>query len=350
MQTYLEQLIEKFGEPVYSGAGGQCKFVCPECGKSALSADINRGLYNCFHCLSVKGRLMDGQPSQVVDEIEIDPQLLRTCAQTLIAAGRLTPMYQKYLERRGVQDPDRWLLRAAPANPVHWLRKQGLTDDQLLRSGLFFRGYDNDLVPRRCIQPGRLLIPYWNGPHVLAFKSRVNPLEEDNEPQRYLTPTGFKIGHFAWNHGLNGGRDLIITEGEMKAIVAQERGFNCASISGLGVWKTSVPHLQELVEEQAYERVFIILDADEHWCDKVPLLRAALGLRKEFDPRACVVFLPQTKDNKVGLDDYLLSAGADNLRQQMEKAWNERTTITKQLRQSLATAVKAMRDGHRQSD
>jgi hypothetical protein len=227
-----------------------------------------------------------------------------------------------------------------PSAASSLLMNKGLSWKQLIDSGLFWLAPDGSLTAKGCLQSGRLIIPYWNGNELLGFKSRISPLDEaDDDSMRYLTPTGMLIGRYVWNRDLKKGGDLHVTEGELKAIVGNEFGLNTGSISGLGSWQTSIPHLKKLMSEYGYRRLHIVLDSDPQYMESFPLLRAALGLRSAFPDRAQIVFLPQQHpDQKEALDTYLIRWGLEQYEWFIERQWNRRQQVVEELRRAIRTA------------
>ena len=113
-------------------------------------------------------------------------------------------------------------------------------------------------------------------------------------------------------------RPLYVTEGEFKALKASQDGFPCVALPGVWSWKTQlhsksfpVTDLDRVVWHG--RKVIIVFDSDV--AEKPPVAWAEHALVQELRTRGADVYvirLPHGPHNqKVGLDDYLVSEGAD---------------------------------------
>jgi hypothetical protein len=117
--------------------------------------------------------------------------------------------------------------------------------------------------------------------------------------------------------------DLIITEGEKKALKACQERLPCIAVSGLWNWSKGGKQLLDDFDKIALQgrTVFIVPDNDfrsrnKHGYKK-NLIQAVneLGLRLiERGAKVYIILLPEG-DSKVGLDDYLLEHGVDEFRE-----------------------------------
>lgn len=130
-------------------------------------------------------------------------------------------------------------------------------------------------------------------------------------------------------------RDLIVTEGELKAASAARRGF-CAIGLG-GVWNFRCPTtgsllLPELAALDLRRRnVYVAYDSDArtnpHVCDALNALAEELRLRGALPLMVALPDLPERK--KVGLDDFLVACGTSALVGLLDEA--EPLTISAEL-------------------
>ncbi len=105
---------------------------------------------------------------------------------------------------------------------------------------------------------------------------------------------------------------IVITEGELKAACAVQRGYNCIGLGGVDVWrskKQGFDLLPQLAQIQWKGReVWIVFDSD---CATNPSVKKARDrLAAKLGAHGANVFginLPAgPKDDKVGLDDFLI--------------------------------------------
>src|SRR5262249_11089176 len=130
---------------------------------------------------------------------------------------------------------------------------------------------------------------------------------------------------------------LIVTEGEKKAAKADQEGFPCIGLVGVYGWQkrrardeSGASHgRRELIDALkalpwAGRDVYIAFDSDIN--DNRNVRSAAWHLEMALVEQGAVarcVRLPSDAADptvKVGLDDYLISHGADGLRQRLEAA------------------------------
>lgn len=114
----------------------------------------------------------------------------------------------------------------------------------------------------------------------------------------------------------NPDKPLIITEGEKKAIKAVQEGFICIAIPGVWNWRDKkqtetgiIPDMEKI--NWTNRIVYICFDNDIH--DNANIQIALQGLASHFEgvgaSKVIPVFLPQTGNKKMGIDDYLIEAG-----------------------------------------
>lgn len=158
------------------------------------------------------------------------------------------------------------------------------------------------------------------------------------KPLRYSQPQGSGVrayfpGNVDWSGVLSdASEELLITEGEKKAIAAAQAGFRCIGLGGVFNWLTAGSLLPELEEISWRDRaVFIVFDSDASTNNNVRAaelrLFAELSTKRGADVR--IVRLP-AKDgvfqngkklppSKVGLDDFLVAEGVSALGDLLDK-------------------------------
>jgi hypothetical protein len=103
-------------------------------------------------------------------------------------------------------------------------------------------------------------------------------------------------------------QSLMITEGEKKALKANQEGLACVGIGGLWNWQAGGRPIADLDRIDWYERETTIVPDSDVWT-RPDLLQPVFALGKELEGRGAgvaVLKLPPGPDGgKVGLDDYL---------------------------------------------
>lgn len=314
MVDYQQTFLSLYGNPVRREGNTQLIFVCPECTHKSLSCSLVEGLFRCFHC-NLSGRLKEGR-SNILPPDPVDEQLQLEIGKILWKTLPLEKWDAQQLLKRGLLND--WGVVSTQFRLERYLG--AYNEQQLINSGWFYYT-DKGLKPGTSLEYGNLLIPYWSGEELVGFRSRVSHLYESEGRARYSSPRGFKLANWLWwrpnkfNH-----QDLIITEGEIKAMVCIDWGFWAASIPGINNYQQLLPQIRAL--SLGVNRVFVILDSGPDMKNDKGLLSAAKALARAAGSKGVCMFLPQEfPDQKVGVDDFLLSSGPEELEWWMETAW-----------------------------
>lgn len=195
------------------------------------------------------------------------------------------------------------------------LRRSGLSDETIAASGIYsasaketkaILGFDSG--------PG-IAVPYVGTAPLLV---RIKPDEpfagKDGKAAKYLSPlkrlysAGNRLYLPATLHPLvptDPGVDLIVTEGEKKALKAVQEGFPTVALAGVTCWRTKLPDGTsraiadlDLIKWNG-RRVFICFDSDV--MTKAAVRNQMLKLRGELSRRRAIVFaatLPELPDQE----------------------------------------------------
>lgn len=233
------------------------------------------------------------------------------------------------------------------ANHLDDLRKSGLTDDTIRAAAL--RTIDDPA------EVGRLLC--WRGPArdlgpCLAFPFAAadgsprpfvrlkpsTPREREGKPVKYESPIG--KGNLAYFPPgtraalADPSRRLLLTEGEKKALAADQAGIPCIGLVGVYGWQKKRPKGadgkpkgdRELIADLdavAWQGRTVVIVYDSDAASNPKVLWAEWHLAQALDGRGATVKVvrlpagPPGEDGaaaKVGLDDSLVANGADALR------------------------------------
>ena len=222
------------------------------------------------------------------------------------------------------------------------LRRSGLNDTTISLAGIYSESDSSRLAeilgwrgcPRK-MAPA-IVFPY-RRPDGSCDYRRIkpdNPRIQQGSPVRYESPKGRPNEIYLPPNTLialqNPTQELLLSEGEKKALVADQNGFPCIGLVGVFGWKLSkreelLPSL-ERIEWQGRD-VFIVYDSDVR--EKADVQDAETRLAAHLQRRGAnvkVVRLPDGppdedgKPTKFGLDDYLVAHGPDELQALLDAA------------------------------
>jgi hypothetical protein len=322
--SIVEHAIELYGQPI-SYIGEELRFICPECGKKALYFNSTKGLAHCFVCDYGKGlkALVDLQQPAVA-EVKIDYVLHNTVTQKVVELAKLDDVHREYLKDRGVFNPEKYGIGTIPFQ-IHKILTQYFSQEELIASG--YCNNRNGFAPGAALHYRRISIPYWQGSDIVTVKTRINPYSMDDDfSPRYANPKGSRIGDLIWYRDL--GDDIIVTEGELKAIVALEFGYAAVAVPGINPKPKALTSLKKIVKKA--KRVFIIFDTDLEFKEKKPLLEKVVEINKLI-PNSVIAFLPEESE-KVDLDSYLIAHSLRDFDDFLEDSWMNRVKLNKYYR------------------
>lgn len=162
-----------------------------------------------------------------------------------------------------------------PSDALSYFVRQGITVEDAVRSGI--RPVTKTQVHNMGGHPAldSLAIPYFDpitGQRLETLRFRyLNPPIIEGELRRYTQSAGTPVEAYFdpavnWRPILKDPRvDLLITEGEFKAIVANKYGFWCIALGGVDSWHQKDSHLlTPLLRKVVWRgrRVFICYDSD----------------------------------------------------------------------------------------
>lgn len=280
----------------YVGRQGKHEYIhiCPNCGGRSLGVNHYSGMYNCWKCGMVKGRL-EGFESVLQDfkynhvkQIEITSWMLETFS--------LDDDHINYLKNRRIFNPNSYHIKSIPFMISSMLFDKFGKED-LLVSGLL--NSDNQIC--KALEPGRLLLPYFFGNTLVGFKSRQSLAEDGFESQRtrYCYPPGTIAPQFPYIKDTIDSI-ILVTEGEFKAIRGCAEGFYTWSLPGINVSEVCISRVKRLLSKYPKSKKYLVLDKESGFHSKIEILRANLMLSKEFN----IPFVILPGDEKMGLDDF----------------------------------------------
>lgn len=218
------------------------------------------------------------------------------------------------------------------------LKSSGLDFKDANKLGIKFLASATELLPHVEKRPA-MLLPYFDFTGKVTPFFRVRLLGQSRSfsagsPRelRYAQPPNTGVqAYFArtveWSSIVSDStQPLYVTEGELKAACACKHGLPTIGLGGVYSWRSAkrgmsfLPELEEVA--WAGRHVFIVFDSDAQTNHQV--MQALRHLCAELTHRGALPFvarLPELPNlKKVGLDDFLVARGADELSEVLEKA------------------------------
>lgn len=270
------------------------KAVCPSCGGNDLWYTVNTASAFCFECGS----------SYRVGDVPVDsgvfmysPDEIEAVRQAYLIAydlyrEKLTNSHRDYLRNRGFDDTiiDVFGVGYCPTSILPMYGHESAKLAGLCNS----RG-----VP---ILGNRIVFPYPAHSQVTDMRGRA---VTDIHP-RYISPRveAFARGAtfpFNYDRAMERVRStgtLIITEGEIKAILADAHGYAAVALPGMMTWRTGVLDLLS-------SRVVVVFDNSSDPWDRIRVDRAMARISNKI-PDFAVGVLPLLDEDKQDIDSFLL--------------------------------------------
>ncbi len=229
-------------------------------------------------------------------------------------------------------------------NPHHekQLKESGLSDETILEAGIYSESQPVKIrsllkcSERMAKSLGAcLVIPFHDldGRNGYARVRPDKPRTFDGKPNKYESPKGEPNQIYippGMADKLTTKFDLIITEGEKKALKAKQEGFPSIGLVGVFGWKKRseaalLPTLERI--DWSGRNVFIAFDSDIR--EKPQVQQAESWLCHHLAMRGAIVKVVRfpdgepgkdSKPSKVGLDDYLVANGAAAFQKLLETA------------------------------
>lgn len=284
------------------------KTECPQCGGENLYVTPDNDVSYCFNC----GYKRSAEPSEnrdgsgglpfssnASDLLEIR-QFYTESASYYQAC--LTGSAYKYALARGLTDDTitKYRIGYCPENASS-------SNTLALRSGLYNSA-------NRPVLADRLVFPYIDPITQAVVDIRGRSLT--NEDPKYKGPFGSTGARGADEWPYNGDALLkgshIITEGEIKTLVASQLGFNCVGLPGISVWRWRL-------RTMAKGKATVVFDSQKQPGVRESVYQAIDRLAQRLQDLH-VATLPLGKLDKMDLDTYLLTKGPDEFRLVLDKA------------------------------
>src|SRR5262245_2752880 len=229
--------------------------------------------------------------------------------------------------------PESPVTLALHAEAVEDLRKSGLSDATITAAGLYTPSPGDLplLLSPRFVDKVRhvLVFPYDGASQAIPIlrpgefvRCKLFPPVTDNQGhtiryyQRAGTPPRLYIPADVRASLPDPTRPLLITEGEKKALKANQEGLATIAVGGLWNWQANGRAIADLSRIDWVERETVIVPDSDVWT-RLELVQPAFALDKELESRGAKVMvlkLPPARDGaKAGIDDYLCAHPRERL-------------------------------------
>jgi hypothetical protein len=241
----------------------------------------------------------------------------------MFALGSLRPEDHTIIEQRGI-NPLR--LGAVSSTTELWDKMLATFGEELcLRGGIAYEDEKGAIKPTRCVHPGRILIPYWDeNEEVYYFVGYVRcreqrPTESNTSYEfihsrhvKYAGPTHYDTQ--VYGRVPRDAEFIIITEGQLKAEAAIQRGYACVGLQGMGSKHVTIARECAM---RGVQRAFIVFDTQVSNQELVDHEGAALARELlKVGVHAYRVVLPlEDGEGKADLDSYLVHHDTDEFNQ-----------------------------------
>ena len=296
--------------------------ICPVCGCKDANFNTAKLRWRCWHC-PAKGVIIpeEGYEVQEVEEPKLDIPKIRELYTTLAEKyhSSMTQPVLNYLQTRGLTQKiiDDFQLGFCSTDFY-----DEYSDKLAESAGVLYQNYP--------VLTNRVTIPYIVDGKVTDLRGRILDTifqYRDNTP----TYTSLAGNHdsrgatFLFNHDVIEKSDrVIITEGEFKAIVAQQNGFDTVATPGIFGWQKKWSGLLE------NKNVILAADFDRISGMRSPAYLMAKMLSKDL-PKLKVALLgvaSYTTSGKIDIDSLIANGHLDLFEMAIEGAMDAKVWLS----------------------
>lgn len=300
-------------------SGNSYKVRCPNCAGNDCWVTEHNGRAHCFECNSPfhigehKDRDYRDEVMLPVDDIRAFYENIQTFYQDSLKKDQ-----QDYLMNRGFTQDLILKFRVGYCPNI----KLPMYQEKVAKeAGLCFDSGDPFLVDR-------IIFPYIAFEQITDLRGRCM----GDEIPRYKSPyhrakLRGAIYPFNYDVAIQRAREhkyIILTEGEIKAIIADAHGFPCVALPGMTTWRAGM-----IVDPDI--KVVVMFDSPASRDDKLRVDRAIANVADRI-PHFSVAQLPLLGQDKMDIDTFLLNknGGPDRFKRIVESSIDY--TFYKQIR------------------
>lgn len=291
MNVMSQEYVE--GNRTKGATGSGFKVVCPDCGGNDCYVTLGNSTAFCFEC-SYVARIGAQYHRDERQRQDFDVPSIRTAYAEASGAyhSLLTPKHKAYLADRGLDDA------AIDAFKIGYCPDYGLDVYRaaIARDGGMIRYNGEPWLAQR------LVFPYLADNEVTDMRGRTTIDEEPKYKSCYNASVARgAIFPFNYDRAVERAQTtkrVIITEGEIKAILADLNGHACVALPGMLSWRSGT------MFDADVEHI-VIYDNDADAMSKVRINKALRKIATHL-PLFSVVTLPLLGKKKMDIDTYLL--------------------------------------------
>lgn len=292
MQTITRDYIDK---NFVCSQGRGTKIICPSCmGNDCWETVDDNGRIHCFNCgenFTIDDGKKDKHGKTVY--VELDIPKIRKYYKEAVSSYRdyLTPSHKSFLKDRGFDDVsiETFQIGFCPSGHMN------LYDNDIV--------YDAGLADRRrnSFLGSRIIFPYIANDEITDVRGRTI-IGEDPKYKSAYNPSVLRgaVFPFNWDRAEKKAKDtkkLIITEGEIKAAIADMFGYACVALPGMTNWRQMILYHDW--------QVIVIFDNDADPSNRRAVDKAISKVHTRI-PNIKVGTLPLLGQKKMDIDSLLL--------------------------------------------
>lgn len=261
------------------------KIKCPQCGGHNFYHTDYNGMGYCFNCAYV-----EHNKQYVALKRSEHKEFIRATYQelSLYYHSCLEENHRQYLHKRGITDQsiEKFRIGYCPAS-THILYAHPLIKE----TGLFYE---------KPVLEDRIVFPYFSYNEIIDLRGRS--LTDKEMPYKSLIGSSFtRWADYAYNDKITS-ETIVLTEGEIKAIVGDQYGFDVRAFPGINSQRKYT---------NTNQKVVVCFDNQEN--NRRELFRSIETLsRKESD--LYVATLPLLRSKKQDIDSFILQYGSSDFR------------------------------------
>lgn len=280
------------------------KADCPECGGHNLYVTPDNGVEYCFNC--GYRRSPEHQPAAHIPTFKVNPYIqdIRHYYTKLGAYYHacVTPAVREYLNARGITDTliQHYGIGYCPAS-TNTMYEEAIGKIAGISTS-----------NGKSVLAGRIIFPYFNPLNNMVCDLRGRAFDATDSDVKYKGPynTASSRGADEWPYDAAwclSADPLVVTEGEIKSLVATSAGVPTVGLPGMGMWRWRI---KPAVDTE--RRIVVVFDAQRSPAVHESVMQAIDRIAQKL-PNVYVGTLPLW-GNKTDVDEFILTRGVQEFK------------------------------------
>jgi DNA primase len=272
------------------------KTECPKCQGHNFYVTEHNGIRYCFNCGYVEKEGYGEQVKVRSEHIPVFRDLYKELA--FYYHSNLDTEHRNYLYERGLTDEsiNRLQIGYCP-DSSHILYTHPLA----IESGVAYKG--------KAFLANRIIFPYWVENEVTDLRGRIFQINDDRKYLSLFQSGYFRGADYAYLPSTNPSDTIVITEGEIKAILPEQYNIPTKGIPGM--------LSQRQISIYPYKKAILCFDNQRYGRRQ---LFAAIKKWVERIPHILIATLPLRGKDKQDIDSYILSYGVQAFQDVLKNA------------------------------